>query len=269
MDMHKLVADYIDAWNRHDVAGVLELMHEGAAFYDAFWTESCVGRELAQYFRDSFEEEPYRYEQDGEVILTEHGVVFRYSAYHSSGPKRDDYIYSGAEVLTVRDGRILTVSDHYYSPERETLEEVAELSAKRHGVPSFTERGLGSLRLSRLKARLVDTMVKDQAYREPDLTMSRLAETVGCSVEHLTIVIENKLNSSFESLLAEYRTGYARTLLENEADGPGCLVRIAREAGFQALVDFENAFTSVTGMNPTTFLEKNNTDASASQPFLH
>ena len=59
MDIDELVEKYINAWNRSDVSGLLDLMHPGAAYHDAFWAETCVGRDLALYFRDAMEEEPF------------------------------------------------------------------------------------------------------------------------------------------------------------------------------------------------------------------
>ena len=46
MELKELVEDYMDRWNRRDTAGLLSFMHKGAAYYDAFWRETCVGSDL-------------------------------------------------------------------------------------------------------------------------------------------------------------------------------------------------------------------------------
>ena len=52
MDVERLVDDYINAWNRHDITQLLKVMGKGGEFYDAFWLEECGGRDLARYLQD-------------------------------------------------------------------------------------------------------------------------------------------------------------------------------------------------------------------------
>lgn len=258
MNLKGLVQSYFDAWNRQDVDGLLTLMHRGAAHYDAFWMESCVGRDLAQYFQDAMDEEPYWYEQVGDLIGTENGVGFRYSAHHRSNSKIDEPILYGAEVLVIRDNKILTMTDFYCSPDRADLKEVADLVAKRHGLPRHVDSGLSALRAMRLNAALSAKMDVDKVYLDPALTISELAKEIGCSIDHLSIVIDKYFGTSIGDFLDTRRVKHAGELLQDEADDPNIVMRAASQAGFSSSKEFSDKFTDYFGVTPIEFCERHN-----------
>ena len=137
MTNEELVKRYLDAWNDQDLDGLFELMHSGVAYYDAFWTETHVGRGIREAFLDAFDEEPFRYELLGEVVPFDGGIVFRFSARHRL--ERDgEVLFDGAEVLGIRDEKIVTITTHWVSPFRVDLKEVGEIACLRHGVPIHT-----------------------------------------------------------------------------------------------------------------------------------
>lgn len=200
MNIGRIVERYIAAWNQGDVDDLLALMHKGAAYYDAFWMETCVGRDLPQYFQDIFDDEPFWYQQLGDLITTESGVVFRYRTYDRADTDLGEPIYDGAEVLNLRDGLILTVSDFYCDPRRSSLQEVATLAATRHGVASHTRSGLGAARFLHLKARLAAVVDADQARSRSSLTLSQLADQIGCPVNQLLKVIDAEYGTKLSEL---------------------------------------------------------------------
>ena len=253
MDVDAIVTQYIDAWNRQDVAGLLELMHPGAAYYDAFWAETCVGRDLAQYLQDAMDEEPFWYEQIGNAIRTKSGVVFRYGAYQSSDLTNGEADHFGAEILVLVDGRILTVTDIYCSADSANLEEVAELAERRHGLPSHTKSGLGALKAARIKDGLSISFDKDHAYLDPSITMSALADKLGCTTEQLSIVIENQFKSEFSELLDAQRIEHAKGLLQNDPDFRRVLDRVSSSTGFLSTKEFSERFFEIVGVTPEDF----------------
>jgi len=270
MDMAKLVERYIDAWNRQDIAGILELMHTGAAIYDAFWMETCVGKDLPNYLKDGFEEESLIYRQMGDVIDIENGVVTRYGAHERLGPTIGPAVYFGAEVLIVLDNKILTVSDYYCNPHREALQEVAALASKRHGLTSHTKSGLGALKALRIKAALSTAIERETTYRDPNLTLSRLAEKIRCPVEYLSQIIDAEFGTDFETFLMDRRLRYARALLQEQIDGPDYLTRVAAKAGFNSLEEFDEAFSDYFGTTVEEFSGRNEeTDGSAEKQPLN
>ena len=270
MDMEKLVENYIDTWNRQDIAGMLELMHSGAAIYDAFWMETCVGKGLPQDFQDGMEEENHHYQRIGEVIPVDNGVAFRYSAHERPNPTIGPVVYYGAEVLIVQDNKILTVSDYYCNPDRAALKEVAELAAKRHGLTSHTKSGLGAMKAMRIKVALSTAIEHEKTYCDSSLTLSRLAEKIGCPVDYLSQVIEDEFGADFDAFLTNHRIRYARGLLQERLDDPSHVSFVANKAGFKTLEEFCEAFSSFFGTTVEEFRERGEKAiGSVDDPHLH
>jgi AraC-like DNA-binding protein len=263
LDTEEIVTKYIDAWNQQDVSGLLRLMHAGAAYYDAFWSETCVGQDLARYLQDAMEEEPYWYKQVGDTIGTENGVLFRYSAHLRSGSKAGEPVLYGAEILSLRDEKILTVTDIYCSPERSDLEAVAKLSARRHGLPSHVDSGLGALKTARITAKLSAGASRNKFILDPEITMAQLAENIGCTLDQLFKVIEKQFGSSPGQFLDSRRVEYARQVLEKDPDCLNILDKVATSAGFKSVVEFSRKFSDIVGVTPEEFcrLQKQATDS--------
>lgn len=253
VDVDAIVKKYIDDWNQQDVAGLLELMHPGAAYHDAFWAETCVGRELAQYFQDAMDEEPFWYEQVGDTISTRSGVVFRYAAYRCSELRNGEPDYYGAEVLVLKDGKILTVTDIYCSGDSANLEEVADLAERRHGLPSYTKGGLGALKTSRIKEGLAVSFEEEKVHLDPNITMTQLADRIGCTVDQLSTVIENHFRSGFSEFIDTQRIEYAKGLLEDDPDCSRVLDLVSSSAGFASTSEFTKRFLDIVGVTPEEF----------------
>lgn len=251
--MRRLAEHYLDAWNRQDVDGVLALMYEGAAYYDAFWRESCVGRDLVNYVRESFEDYTYLYRQAGDLIVTDSGVAFLYNAYEPGDSKYDKVIFNGVEVLTVRDGKILTVSNHYCDPRQESIMELAELDAARHGESRYAKSGLASKKFVQIKHRLSALMDGDKLYLNPALTPSQLADQIGCSVDQLFQVMNVERREDFHGYLNQHRARYAKNLLPKESDDRNDLSHTATEAGFSSIDALNEAFEKTFGVTPEEF----------------
>lgn len=256
MNPEEIVKHYVDAWNQRDVAGLLDQMHPGAAYYDAFWMETCVGNGLAQYLRDAMDEERFWYVQIGEVIVTENGVVLRYSAHDLDGSEIGDRLHYGAEILNIVDGKILTVTDMYCSSNRIDLLEVAKLAARRHGLTTTVNSGLGALKKARIKAGLSLSMHEDKIHLDPDLTIAQLAETVGCTLDQLRIVIESQFGADIVDFLDIRRVEYAKELLENNLDDPDIVEKVSSSVGFRSARQFRDKFADVVGVTPMVFCLK-------------
>lgn len=263
MTIEQLVTHYIDAWNRRDVDRLLELMHPGAAYYDAFWMETCVGPHLRQYFKDSLREEPYRYEVTGDIITTPEGCVLRYHAYNRCDSMETEPVFQGAEVLTLRDGRVLTVSDFYCIPHREELEEIAGVVATRHGVPAFTDFGLGAFKALRVRTKLTDSFENTGMYLDPDITASQIAEALDCTLEQLSVVIEKEFGTSVDGLLDARRVDCAKRLLKGGRGDSDIVRTVASQCGFKSYRAFADAFTKIVGVDPVEYCAKARTGRGA------
>ena len=92
----------------------------------------------------------------------------------------------------------------------------------------------------------------EEAFLDPGLTLPRLAERVGCSVNHLSQVINAGYGVSFFDFLGRYRIGRAKRMLK-EADDRAAVLKVAFSVGFNSNSAFYSAFKKRVGMTPAEF----------------
>ncbi len=103
------------------------------------------------------------------------------------------------------------------------------------------------------KQRLETIMQSQQAYLRPDLTLPRLAETVNCSVNHLSQVINSGFDMSFFDYLNQYRIAHARKLLARIDSQGNAILNIAFTVGFNSNSAFYAAFKKCVGQTPAQY----------------
>ena len=156
MDLNLFARRYIDAWNRKDVSEILRMMHPKASYYDAFWQEACTGTHLSKYFSTNFITDTHWYRGDEDIVLTPNGIANRYLAFDLSDPDGLNPLYNGVEIITMRDGLILTISDHYCDPNPANLVAIANLAEGWHFQASSVEKGLSARSSLVLQRRLAE-----------------------------------------------------------------------------------------------------------------
>lgn len=103
---------------------------------------------------------------------------------------------------------------------------------------------------------LVETMDAG-LYREPGLTIERLAETLRTPTHRLRVVINQGLgHRNFAAFVNGYRLTYAKAALADPARGRETVLAIAYESGFASLQSFNRVFKEAEGETPTGFRER-------------
>lgn len=254
MDFVQLVHDYLGAWNQQDVAGVLSLCARNAYFFDTYWMERCPNEQLADYFRECFEESGYWYQLVGDPIELADGVAFRYTAHAVQDGQVGPSIYDGAEMLLVRGRKIVSMTDYYWNPDPASLAQVASMTKGRRGRPRVIRDGLPGRRASRFSDGMAKLLDGEKLFLDPNLTLSQVADRLGCPVKQLTEVISTCYGSNFYSVLDEHRASYARQLLLEKSDDPDYLHRVAAEAGFRSVEKLNFSFKKYFDVSPAEFL---------------
>lgn len=114
-------------------------------------------------------------------------------------------------------------------------------------------------------AALVETM-EAGLYREPGLTIERLAETLRTPTHRLRIVINQGLgHRNFAAFVNGYRLTYAKAALADPARGRETVLAIAYESGFAALQSFNRVFKDAEGETPTGFRDRRLREAAQNQ----
>ena len=254
--LENIARRYLASWNAGDVSGLLRIMHPQASYRDVFWGETCSGRDLPKYLRSSFEDERFWYRSDGDFVVTPSGLVIRYLAFD-----RDDHegiapLFNGAEVLTITDGLIMSVSDYYCDPDPIQLLEIANLAEEQHGRWNVAPLGLSARVSGHIRRQLAELSVKSRVYLDPSLTVTRLADHIDCSVMHLFHVLEVEKGTTFLKFVDECRVRHATTLLADTRGGEISIEEITQQSGFASVEEFNAAFLSTFGVSAAEYAQR-------------
>ncbi len=256
MDRDQIVDRFFEAWNQKDVPGLLRLMHPQASYYDAFWQETCSGKHLAKYFSTNFELDEYWYRLNDEIIPRPNGVIVRYEALRSDDALGLAPVFNGTDILTIVDGLIMTVSDYYCDPSPTALIEISMLAEGPHGRANVIQRGLGTRTATRIKRRLAEIAVDPTVILEPSISVTSLAEHVGCTVMHLFHVLEEVQNTTFLDFVNGSRARHASRIMIDAANGDVRFDVIARECGFESIKELNDAFQKTFDLTADEYMEK-------------
>ncbi|CCV14108.1 AraC-type DNA-binding domain-containing protein [Mesorhizobium sp. STM 4661] len=116
-------------------------------------------------------------------------------------------------------------------------------------------------------ARIVETvdglMRERQMFRDPDLTLNRLARRAGIPSRQISAAINRVRGRNVSQVVNEYRIEHAKRLLAN-SDLP--VTTIMFEAGFQTKSNFNREFLRLTGTSPSDFRRSNIHNPSEAAP---
>ncbi len=241
MQAAKFVESYMKAWNRNDPERVADHLAIDGTYYDVPSNVRRTHDELIVTLNDFFAEFPHHYEIIGDVASNQNTIAFQYRVCPVSGPGRERLAsYCGAEFITLDGDAAVTISDYYDFPTASQKDKYAKSGLRRNQMLD-------------LKARLEHIMVVEQAYLQPNLTLPILAEAVGCSVNHLSQVINAGFNMSFFDFLNSHRVLHARESLSELNGSGGAVLNIAFSVGFNSNSAFYAAFKKHVGMTPAQY----------------
>lgn len=255
-DQQKIIDEYVAAWDTVDVQRLLRTLHSQASWYDAFWAETCSGDDLPQYVQDIFDENRYWYRHAEDLIHFLNGAIIPYIAFDIDDTAGKTPVFNGVEFITLSDGLIMTVTDHYCDPHREDLLEVASFAERQHAHAHIVPLGLSAKTSARIKRRLSELKETMTVFLDPSLSVAKLADHADCSVMHLFHVLEEELGTSFLHYVVDCRSRYASTLLADKANSEMSLDEIAQLSGFETTLEFRNAFRMTFGMSTSEYVQK-------------
>ena len=256
MSRDKLAYRYFAAWNDNDVTELLRLFHPDASYYDAFWQERCSGKHLAKYLDSALELESRWYAPSGELIPIRNGMICRYVAFDGDDKEGLEPLYNGADIFTISGGLIMTVSDYYCDPTPADLIEIALLAEGQHGRASVVSDGLSGKSLGHIKQRL-DALATDSTLTlDSSLTISMLADHVGCPVMHLFHVLDEFYNKPFLDFVDECRARRASKLMLDSTGGQIRLDTIVEKAGFETVGQLNESFQKTFDMSVYQYLQR-------------
>lgn len=253
--MHPFVRSYLDAWNRNDARAVGDHLAENGVYRDIPAQLEQDREALVESLGEFFQQAAHRYELIGDVVAGDNTVAFQYRMVplgpdqgNASVGQESLEAIRGAEFIQLAGDKALSIHDYYQlqePPVRANEGAVASLDRK------YAKSGLGKRRIKRYMEELERLMRDESLYLSSDLTLPRLAKRLGCSVNHLSQVINAGFGMSFFDWLSQYRIEHARALLRETEPQP--VLSIAYAVGFNSNSAFYTAFKKWVGTTPTAY----------------
>jgi AraC-like DNA-binding protein len=129
--------------------------------------------------------------------------------------------------------------------------------------PLYRKSGLTTDRAHELIDRLDDGMSSAAWYREPELTLSLLAERLGVASQSLSQALNQVRKQTLMEYLGTWRLRDARERLIDPANDCFTVEGVARQSGFASRSAFYKAFKEAEGVTPTVFRERERGGATA------
>ncbi len=235
----EFVESYFNAWNHRDPKGIADHLSADGIYRDVPENQNRSPDELIISLNNFFALFQHRYELIGEIQKSENTIAFQYRMY----PHRKDQdqvspdAYHGAEFMTLNGDSAMAITDYYDIPFKALADK-------------YAKSGLTRDQLDRHKRNLNHIMQSQQAFLRSDLSMPKLAEAVGCSVNHLSQVINSGFGTSFFDYLNRHRIEHATKLLRQLDSQSSAILNIAFTVGFNSNSAFYTAFKKFVGQTP-------------------
>ncbi|WP_190809512.1 AraC family transcriptional regulator [Flagellimonas sp. S3867] len=114
---------------------------------------------------------------------------------------------------------------------------------------SFSEKDV-----SAYKKKLLNKLVNDQVYLNPELRIDALASEMGLHGKKLSEIISRGFNKTFFELINHYRIEHAKKLLEEVEQANLTVLEVMYSSGFNSKSAFYELFKKETGLTPKKYI---------------
>jgi len=119
----------------------------------------------------------------------------------------------------------------------------------------YAKSSLDETLAQKLHTRLSELLENEKVYKNPELTLSTLAQLLQTSPNHLSQVINSIDNKSFYDLINEYRVQEFLRLVANPENRKYTLITLAYDCGFNSKASFNRNFKKHMGTTPSEYLK--------------
>lgn len=249
------VASYLDAWTDGDAEAIADHFTDDGVYIDVPENVRVNHDDIVESLSDFFAENRHRYELIGDILKGDQTVAFQYRMSPLERANRSNYsgVVRGAEFVTFSGDAAIKITDYYDVPGANQSFNVTRMASHRSTKRKYQKSGLTSEQLVEYKNRLEQIMTSRQLFLRSDLTLPKLAEELGCSVNHLSQVINSGFNVSFFDYLARFRIEHAKVLLSTFDGQNGAVLDVAFSVGFNSNSAFYAAFKKCVGQTPAQY----------------
>jgi len=104
-----------------------------------------------------------------------------------------------------------------------------------------------------ISARLTETIHREKPYLKTNYSINQLADSIHCSRHHLSQVLNEKMQQSFNDFFNNLRMEEARRLLQEPGYSSYKIASIAYDSGFNSLSTFNDVFKKHMGKTPSEY----------------
>lgn len=117
----------------------------------------------------------------------------------------------------------------------------------------YQKSGLKIDQANEYLAQLTTYMEETKAWKDNELTVSKISEETQIPKHYITQVLNEYLGKNFYTFVNEYRIEEAKKLITSTQYSSWSFVAIAYECGFNSKTAFNNFFKKHTGLTPTDY----------------
>ncbi len=103
--------------------------------------------------------------------------------------------------------------------------------------------------------KLVEFVEQESPFLNPDLSLRSLADLLEIHPNHLSWILNKKINKNFNEFINHYRISHFKTLALDSSNSHISLIGLAFESGFNSKTTFNTYFKKETGMTPSQFIK--------------
>ncbi|WP_259016062.1 helix-turn-helix domain-containing protein [Emticicia fluvialis] len=107
-----------------------------------------------------------------------------------------------------------------------------------------------------LKTEIERAMIIDHLFKNPELTLTDLANHLGMQSKRVSQIINQGFGLNFNDFVNHYRTQEVIRILQSDKPSLITLLGIALDSGFNSKSTFNRAFKKYTSLTPKAYLEK-------------
>lgn len=145
------------------------------------------------------------------------------------------------------DGEDIFLTHEEEIPEQPSIAEPGDRPRQRYERSRLDDDTAG-----RLVAMILDHLDKEKPYKDPDLTLARLADRIGLTPHMLSQLLNDRLNKNFNHFINAYRIDEVKKLLDTPSNRDK-LLSIAYDSGFRSKTTFNTMFKKFTGKTPSEY----------------
>ncbi len=117
----------------------------------------------------------------------------------------------------------------------------------------YANSNLGMEHQQRIVQSVENQMKQKKVFLDPEITIDRLAELVGCSRHHLSQVLNESMKQSFYEYINYWRVEEAKSLLTDPRQQALKIASIAFDSGFNSISAFNEVFKKFSGQTPSQY----------------